>query len=149
MKIYMDACCFIRLSDTSIHDRIVLEAKAITAILEISATKNWTIFKSKPLELELKNAKYPLDAAKAAYRAATTEYLPMPATNNVESYYQTCGIDPLDSLHLSIAQENQVDIFLTTDARLLKRGTKAQSGIKDPVKIANPIDFFMEITDGN
>jgi len=150
MRIYMDACCYMRLNDESLHERITIETIAIVKIIEISAKRNWTIVSSDPLDYEINNAKYGLDKARTTYKEATTEHLTITEeTKSLEPYYEGNGIDPMDRIHLSVAQKNLVDIFLTTDATLLKRATKAQKHIGNTTKIANPVNFLMEITNGN
>ena len=55
----------------------------------------------------------------------------------------TNGIDTFDSLHLACA-ERAAAVFLTTDDVLIKH-IKMQAD-KIPIKTANPVQWFMEVT---
>lgn len=52
------------------------------------------------------------------------------------------GFKSFDALHLAYAESAIVDVFLTTDDRLLNKATLNQSILKLSVK--NPISWLME-----
>jgi predicted nucleic acid-binding protein len=65
-----------------------------------------------------------------------------PEAENRAAFFQQKGIKPFDSLHLALAETGGADIFLTTDDRLLRSASK----IELKTKVANPVSWFMEVT---
>ena len=55
--------------------------------------------------------------------------------------FRRCNVKLFDSLHLASAEYANVDIFLTTDAQLIR--TVARSDIK--IRIATPLAYYMEV----
>ena len=55
--------------------------------------------------------------------------------------FQDDGIKPLDGLHLAIAEEHKVDVFLTTDDVLIRKANKLD--IK--INVANPASWYLEV----
>ena len=53
------------------------------------------------------------------------------------------GFTTYDALHLTFAESANVDVFLTTDDKLMKRAQKYQEEIKIPV--ANPLSWLQEV----
>ena len=51
------------------------------------------------------------------------------------------GFDPLDALHISSAEYETIDVFLTSNDDLLSKAKKNEDNLK--VKIDNPINWFM------
>lgn len=72
----------------------------------------------------------------AGERIKLTERAEMRAT-----LLQQQGMKPFDSLHLALAETSGVDIFLTTDDRLLKVASK----IDLKIKATNPVSWLMKV----
>ena len=53
------------------------------------------------------------------------------------------GAKLLDSLHLAFAEYADVDVFLTTDMRILKLAVRLNMRIR----IDNPVNYYMEVLD--
>ncbi len=53
------------------------------------------------------------------------------------------GFTPLDALHLACAEGAGVDMFLTTDDRLLKRSRRHPGKLR--VRVANPAEWLLEV----
>jgi uncharacterized protein with PIN domain len=53
------------------------------------------------------------------------------------------GFKLYDALHLAFAETASVDIFLTTDDRLLRKAKQYNDSIK--VKVENPVVWLMSI----
>jgi predicted nucleic acid-binding protein len=62
-------------------------------------------------------------------------------------HLQTMGFSEFDALHLACAETGQVDVFLTTDDRLI-RAARRTAG-KLAVRVLNPVSFWKEVTDAN
>ncbi|MDQ2085742.1 PIN domain-containing protein [Herbivorax sp. ANBcel31] len=62
--------------------------------------------------------------------------------------FENKGIKAYDSLHLACAEISNVDVFLTTDDKLMKSVRKLSSNIR----VLNPVQWFVEVIqfeDGN
>ena len=55
------------------------------------------------------------------------------------------GFDAYDALHLACAEQGQADIFLTTDDKMCRLGTRHSQTLKVPID--NPLKWFQEILD--
>ena len=53
------------------------------------------------------------------------------------------GFKPFDATHLACAEAAEVDVFLTTDDRLLKRAAKLSNLIN--VMVRNPANWFIDV----
>jgi predicted nucleic acid-binding protein len=53
------------------------------------------------------------------------------------------GFRTYDALHLACAEQAMVDIFLTTDDRMLRIATRHNAQLK--VRVANPLDWLLEV----
>ena len=53
------------------------------------------------------------------------------------------GFRTYDALHLACAEQATVDIFLTTDDRVLRIATRHTAQLK--VRVANPLDWLLEV----
>lgn len=58
---------------------------------------------------------------------------------------QSMGFDSYDALHLSCAEAAQVDVFLTTDDRIVQLAGHSKISLK--IHIANPLSWLEEITE--
>jgi predicted nucleic acid-binding protein len=150
MRIYMDTCCWLRLTDKSTDIRIWVEAMAISEIIDLSKERKWTILASTTLDIEISKPEITNAEAQYNYYKNTNERLSL--TKEVKSrarWYQHYGIDWSDSFHLATAQEHSADIFLTTDDKLLELGRYAQQKLPMPTRIENPAHWIMEARHGN
>jgi predicted nucleic acid-binding protein len=53
------------------------------------------------------------------------------------------GVRTYDALHLACAEQATVDIFLTTDDRVLRIATRHTAQLK--VRVANPLAWLLEV----
>ena len=53
---------------------------------------------------------------------------------------QAEGFSEFDALHIACAESAHVDVFLTTDDRLVRRANRLQSGLA--VRVLNPLSFL-------
>ena len=53
------------------------------------------------------------------------------------------GFKPFDALHIACAEDGKADFLLTTDDELLYKALQNIKRLK--VKIANPVEFVMEV----
>ncbi len=48
----------------------------------------------------------------------------------------------MDAVHIACAEEAQVDVFLTTDDRLIRKAQRLGKILR--VRLANPVEWLME-----
>lgn len=147
MKIYMDVCCLNRPFDDISQDRIYLEAEAVLSIIAHCEKGEWSLIASSVIDFELSKLSdvARLEQVQALYSAADTRIMLTGEAEKLASYFQQNGIKPFDSLHLALAELNGVDVFLTTDDRLLRSATCMDLHIK----IKNPVSWLMEVMNGD
>jgi len=139
----MDVCCLNRPFDDLSQDRVYLEAEAILSVISRCERGDWILVASGLIEYELSNLS---DANKfeQVQRLCAVSKEKIHLTEQAEiraSFFLKSGLKPLDSLHLALAETSDVDVFLTTDDRLLRLASKMDLKIK----IANPILWLMEV----
>lgn len=142
MKIYMDVCCWNRPFDDQSQERVRVEGNTIRTILWQCKAGKLIIAGSPIIDMELEKCQdfEKLQSIRAFY-SVTQLYLPVTAEVKTRSLmFQRYGIKTLDSLHIALAEVYRLDVFLTTDDKLLKTASK----IKTAVKVANPVSWLME-----
>jgi len=147
MIIYMDSCCLSRPFDDTTRDRIHIEAEAINHIGTLAKLYNWIIFRSDALDFEMENMPQTKKEEELSfYFSITNKHINLTSESIKRAkYFQKLGIKPLDSYHLALAEENNTDLFLTTDDRLL---SKAKT-IRLNMEIANPATWLTEASNGH
>lgn len=143
MKVYLDVCCLNRLFDDQLQDKVRLETEAIVSILKHCANGEWILVGSDIISLEISKNTDAVKRQKVLLlhdgAALKTKY-----NANIKSraeQFRGWGAKLFDSLHLASAEYASVDVFLTTDARLIK--TAARSDIK--IRVENPLNYYMEV----
>ena len=143
MRIYMDVCCLNRPFDDLSQDRIYLEAEAVLSIISRCEKGIWTLMESGVIEYELSNIsdEERLEQAQTLYSAASERIVLTEKAEVRAKYFQENGVKPFDSLHLALAEAHNVDVFLTTDDRLLN----AANRLNVEIKTASPVIWLMEV----
>lgn len=145
MKLYLDVCCLNRPFDDQTQDRIHLEAESILLILKYIRSKKWEWFNSEVVEYEVRQTS-------DAERRRRLEMLLSHADHKIiieeavisrAATLEKIGFDPYDALHLACAEYSGVDVFLTTDDKLLRLANRVGSQLVTPVK--NPLTWLMEV----
>ncbi|MDR0818354.1 MAG: PIN domain-containing protein [Oscillospiraceae bacterium] len=144
LKVYMDVCCLNRPFDNQSQDKVRFETEAIVSILKrCGVTGDWELIGSDIITAEiLKNP----DSAKRQKALMLNDGAARKVKYNPEikaraAQFRELNIKLFDSLHLAAAEYAGVDVFLTTDARLIKAA--ARSDIK--IRVANPLNYYMEV----
>jgi len=60
---------------------------------------------------------------------------------------QSVGFSQFDALHLACAEAARVDIFLTTDDRLVRRAGREPDQVA--IRVLNPVSFLEEVKNAN
>jgi len=139
----MDVCCLNRPFDSLSQDRVYLEAEAVLSIISHCERGEWTLVASGMIDYELSKL---FDAdrfeqVQALYAAAGERITLTEQAEKRAAFLQHNGLKPFDSLHVALAETNGMDVFLTTDDRLVRTASKMDLKIK----IDNPVSWLMEV----
>lgn len=149
MKIYFDACCLNRLTDDHSQERILREAEAIEALIGLAASEPNIWVGSFVLEAEL--SRNPDSDRREDAEALLTFVKQVVKLDDAivvrARELQTAGFPEFDALHLACAEAGQVNIFLTTDDRLIRTARRASS--KLAIRVLNPVSFWEEVKNAN
>jgi len=139
----MDVCCFNRPFDDLSQDRVYLEAEAVLSIISHCERGEWSLVSSGVIDYELSKLSDTdrLEQVLSIYATASERVAMTEQAEKRSVFFQENNMKPLDSLHLAVAEASEVDIFLTTDDRLLRSANK----LKLEIKIANPVSWLMEV----
>jgi predicted nucleic acid-binding protein len=142
----MDMCCLNRPLDDSLQERIRLEAEAVLLIYRKCRIGEWQLISSEVIELEIAQTKdiQRLEQLRSAISIALDKCMLTDAIEQRTIELTQLGFKSFDAAHLASTEHSNVDIFLTTDDRLLKRATRYRDLIK--VKVKNPVNWFIEVS---
>jgi predicted nucleic acid-binding protein len=144
-RIYLDVCCLNRPFDDQYQDRIRLEAEAVLLILGRCEAREWQWISSAVVEEEVNNT--PSRERRSRVRsmlsgADSTVALTDTAIARAQEV-KAMGFRTYDALHLACAEGALVDVFLTTDDRVLRIAARHTVQLK--VRVANPLDWLLEV----
>lgn len=144
MKIYLDACCLNRPFDDQTQDRIRLESEAILLILGRVQSGQWEWLSSDAVEDEIEQT--PDSKRRERMRLLVTHANRSFTLSDNEvdraRELEKLGFGGMDALHLACAESNKVDIFLTTDDKLLRRATHLAKRLQ--IFVSNPLTWLVE-----
>ena len=145
MKIYLDACCLSRLTDDQRQPRVRDEAEAIERILTMVRNGSITWVSSTVLNLEVSRNPDPERRrdAESLLVFANQILAPSDSTADLATRIQDLGIGSFDSLHVAMADESGVDVFLTTDDDLVRRSRRNPGLLR--VRVENPVSWLREV----
>lgn len=147
MRIYLDNCCLGRLFDEDPQPRIMLEAEAMTIILDGIRTGKLTWVGSNVLKEECSrnpNAEGRRRVYALLEFAAIHVELDSSDVKRADRLRQA-GFSLSDALHLVAAAKGKCDVLLTTDDSLLRRARRLGHG-QLGVVVDNPIDWLRKVT---
>ncbi|MBM4047829.1 MAG: type II toxin-antitoxin system VapC family toxin [Planctomycetes bacterium] len=145
MKIYVDMCALKRPFDNQSQGRIWLESRAVTLILRAFVAGDFTLCNSSALEFENLQNPNPRRRARAAALLASFGR-PAAATGAIfqrAEEVRALGFRDMDALHLSFAEDQAADYFVTTDDDVLRRSRTAALKVKvvDPVTLMRMLNL--------
>jgi len=144
-KIYLDVCCLNRPFDDQNQSRIRLESEAILIILAQCEEGRWEWVGSEAVGWETSKSPDPERRQRVqllASHAHHTVSVGQSETARAQEI-QAWGIKAFDALHLACAESGQVDVFLTTDDRLLRKATVYAKQLR--VRVENPLTWLSEV----
>ncbi|MBW3623133.1 MAG: PIN domain-containing protein [Armatimonadetes bacterium] len=145
LSLYLDACCLNRPYDDPSQERVWSETEAVKSILRGREAGRWQIIGSDALLLELdrtpdeQRRKYHLRSETFMDQIIMAEQL----HRDRAAFFHPFGIQPLDALHLAIAELGGADFFLTTDDRLLRSCRRLSTQLR--LKVMNPLQWIEEV----
>lgn len=149
MKVYFDACCVNRLTDDQSQTRVAQEAEAIEQLIGFSTSGPNVWVGSVVLEAEI--SKNPDSERRADAETLLTfikEVVKLDRGIVGRAHeLQAAGFSEFDALHLACAESAHVDVFLTTDDRLVRRANRLQTMLA--VRVLNPVSFLEEVQNAN
>ncbi len=139
--IYLDNCCYSRLTDEDTRLNVIAEAAKIQTIIDNRFFGGYMIAGSRIVTIEMENN--PNDAAREksmrTYRSAVTGEVGITAQVIARAQgLESNGLRPMDARHLAAAEAIYADYLLTTDLDFIKKCSKPDF---TTVKVINPIDF--------
>jgi predicted nucleic acid-binding protein len=134
----MDVCCLNRPLDDLDQARIRLEAEAVTEIIQLCENGPWRLANSDIIEFEVgrhsdafkRELTYAILAKAAVYISSSA------AIERRAEELMGFSFKFHDALHLAFAEAGNVDVFLTTDDRLLRKAKQYSGQIA--VAVENP-----------
>ncbi len=144
MKIYFDVCCLNRPFDDQTQARIRLEKEAIVLILARLTVEDLHWLTSPAVTAEIKQT------PDLVWRYQMLSLLGM-ASGSINITHESeerskelieFGFKPFDALHLALAEQGDVDIFLTVDDQLIRLANRLEGKVRVPV--SNPLTWIRE-----
>ncbi len=123
VRLYLDMCCFNRPYDDQTQARIRLETAAKLLIQEHIKDGDYLLVWSSILDYECSNNPFPAhqEAIWQWRRLANRIIKATPAIVSTAKQLEAQAIARFDALHVACALADPVDLFITTDDRLLKK----------------------------
>lgn len=125
-RVYLDMCCFNRPYDDQSQARIRLETEAKLLIQGNIREGRCKLVWSAILDFECSKNPYP-EHQQAIFqwrKLAASRIYPTPEIISTAKYLEGQGITRFDALHVACALAANVDIFVSTDDKLLKKCQK-------------------------
>jgi predicted nucleic acid-binding protein len=146
MRIYLDTCCLNRPFDDQTQPAIHEEAEAVLAILSRIETGQWQWVGSEILNVEVEQIPDPVRRSRVQALMMMIAYTVLLEQDEITrtEQLQQLGFHPEDAQHLACAEKAQVDVFLTTDRRLLNRALHLSHDLN--VHVQNPKVWFDNVS---
>lgn len=121
----------------------MLEAEAVLGILSLLERGILELLSSDALVFETEQNPFPLrrEHARAVLSKAREHLSLSPEAIQRAKQLTNLGLQPLDALHLALAETGKADYFCTCDDRLLRKSKQ----IELQVKVVSPVELIQEI----
>jgi predicted nucleic acid-binding protein len=145
VSLYLDVCCLNRHFDDWSQERVRLEGDAILSIIERIRVGQWQLVGSEAIAVELekmRNLEKKASILKLLELVTVRQNIDA-AVEARSQQLESLGFGLYDSFHLACAKAANVDIFLSTDDRLLKNAIRYETQLA--VAVNNPVIWLMNI----
>lgn len=144
MRVFFDVCCLNRPFDSHIQPRVRRESESVIRILAGVEVGRYQLVSSESVDLEVR--KNPdsekRSAVQVVLKLASERIQVDGAVSERAQELPQAGFGSYDALHLACAERGQVDVFLTTDDRLVRRALRLAGALK--VTVRYPQDWLAE-----
>lgn len=142
LTVYLDACCLNRPYNDQSQARIRLEAEAVLLVLRSIEDGSTEWVGTTVLEYEIDQITDPERRRRVSQMMAeVSRWVEVEDTDITRAEaLEAAGFADFDALHLACAERAKVDVFLTTDDRLLKRAKRLGSQLR--VRVENPTTWI-------
>jgi predicted nucleic acid-binding protein len=142
--VYLDACCLNRPFNDQSQARVRLEAEAVLLILRAVSDGSTRWVGSTVLQFEIDQTP-DAERRRRLHRmtAAVSRWVEVEDSDIARGeVLEQAGFADFDALHLACAERMGVDVFLTTDDRLLRRAKRFAAQLQ--VRVENPATWVRE-----
>jgi len=144
-KIYFDTCCINRPFDDQTQVRVRLEAEAVLGILSRVENGEWEWIGSEVLMDEIEQTP---DAQRLSRVKLLSDFVQIIVEIDEKEVkrakeLQKEGFQVFDALHIACAESAKVDVFLSTDDRLLKQAKRISKRLH--IRVENPLVWVEEM----
>ncbi|MFK5894283.1 MAG: PIN domain-containing protein [Pseudomonadota bacterium] len=144
MKIYFDVCCLNRPFDDQNQVRIHLEAEAVLSIIKFIDDEQCVLVSSDVVTIEInKTVDIERHERLSAINSKAQTYITV--NKNILKRIKDIkmmGFTTYDAMHIACSEIAQVDVFLSTDDKLLKCALRNKSDLS--VTIENPLTWLQK-----
>ncbi len=146
ISIYLDVCCLNRPFDDQSQARVRLEAESIRLILERITSGEWRWIGSEAMHDEVAQTPDPERRSQLSTFMRSMRTMVEVGDHTIARAAEliSVGFRDFDALHLACAEIGSVDVFLTTDDRLLRTARRIGRAIH--IRVENPLSWLTEIT---
>jgi len=139
-------CCLNRPFDDQTQARIRLEAEAVLVILAQCEAGHWEWIGGEVLDLEIHQTPDPERRRRVHLLASYAHRSSLVGQPEIERGQQleAWGFSAFDALHLACAESGEVDVFLTTDDKLLRKAATHAKQLR--VRVENPLTWLREVS---
>lgn len=144
IRVYLDVCCLNRPFDDQSQPRIRLESEATLIILAQCEQGQREWVGSKVLTWEVDKTPDPERRQRVQLLASGVHHTVSIGQSEIARarHIREWGIAAVDALHLACAESGGVDVFLTTDDRLLRKAKTYAEQLH--VRVENPLEWLRE-----
>jgi predicted nucleic acid-binding protein len=144
-KIYFDTCCINRPFDDQTQVRVRLEAEAVLGVLGRIENGEWGWVGSEVLMDEIEQMPDAQRLSRVKLLSGFVQEIVEVGEKEVKraKELQKEGFQVFDALHIACAESAKVDVFLSTDDRLLRQAKRVSKRLH--VRIENPLAWIEEM----
>ena len=140
IKVYLDNCCYNRLFDEEINEKIISEKKTLNRIFKLIIKNRISLYSSKIIDYEIEQMPESIKKSKLNEFYESIGFANIEYSVNIEKRVEeleSYNIKYMDAYHIAFAEKEEVDYFVTVDKLLINRAR--DSNIK--VEVVAPEEF--------
>jgi predicted nucleic acid-binding protein len=146
-RVYLDACCLNRPFDDQRQARVRLEAEAVVLILGRVESGSDTWIGSEVLEFEINQIPDPERRRRVQAIGSGIQERIIVGDSEIDRARQLAeyGLGAFDAAHVACAETAGVDVFLTTDDKLIRKARAHEDQLR--VRVINPVVWLSEVSE--